>query len=299
MWGAIALVLAACLGCGGGGGSDRRTRGDASVGGSVVATVDGVGIGADDAARYAQVHHKPLRESVHELESIELLAAESERRGLAQLRSVREGTVLAAVQRLLEIEVEEPTEHVTPEQVAAAYEENRARYTVPELRASTHVLVRLGEGASEEQVARATTFVRGVLDSARAASDPVELLRTHDATMANGRPVVVEELPPYPRTGALVEPYAEAMFSLDAPGIVPEPVRTRFGVHGIVLTAITPERVTPLSDVQEALTAEVRNRARAERLAALLARIEREAPPTRNEAAIRSALARMGQQEAP
>jgi parvulin-like peptidyl-prolyl isomerase len=69
--------------------------------------------------------------------------------------------------------------------------------------------------------------------------------------------VKAEALPPFDRKAALAPEYSAAMFSLPAPGVVPEPVRTSFGWHAIRVTEILPAEETPYEKAAPILRGEL------------------------------------------
>ena len=51
--------------------------------------------------------------------------------------------------------------------------------------------------------------------------------------------------------GSTVDEFEQALEAADAPGILPEPVETRFGFHIIRIDRIIPERILPFKQVQQ------------------------------------------------
>jgi parvulin-like peptidyl-prolyl isomerase len=96
-------------------------------------------------------------------------------------------------------------------------------------------------------------------------------------------------LPPFPRRGALEEPYAEALFATPVGELHPSVVRTSYGFHVILVTEEVPEEVTTFEEaapeIREALVLEGR--------AELLSRILREAADERGVEMEESAIARI------
>ena len=99
----------------------------------------------------------------------------------------------------------------------------------------------------------------------------VVIEHTEDTGNANG---VIEEM----FKGQMVRTFEEAAFSLENVGDLSGPVVSQFGVHVIQLLGRTPESYRPLSDVEAALIAKLKNKRRQE--AASLVRTDpRRNPP--------------------
>ena len=294
----LAMLLVAAIGCGGhahdGGSRGPRVRGSARVGGRVVATVDGVGITVAEAARASGETGRALRESVRLLEDEQLLAAEAQRRGLGRDRAVRIATDQALVQALLvrEVEAAVPESSVTVEEIATAYEAQRARFRRPERRASVHVLARVPPGAEASVDARARDVVVRAIAAIRASAD-------HQAAALAWQPpeglafeIRQEQVPAISRDADAAEPYKAALFAARGPGLWPEPVRTVYGWHAIVITQIEPARSDSLEDASPELRREIAIRRRAVRLEELIREIAGRELLERDERAIAAAVAR-------
>jgi len=102
----------------------RREQGAATVGGDVLATVDGRPITVDEVRRVVRETELGPRQALLRLEERELLAGEASRAGYADDPEVRRATRQAMVQALLEREVEErvTAESITEEAIRARFE---------------------------------------------------------------------------------------------------------------------------------------------------------------------------------
>ena len=107
----------------------RRELGGATVGGDVLATVDGRPITADELRRVVRETELDPREALVRLEERELLAGEASRAGYADYPDVRRATRQAMVQALLEREVEQrvTAESITEEAIRARFETRAAQ----------------------------------------------------------------------------------------------------------------------------------------------------------------------------
>jgi peptidyl-prolyl cis-trans isomerase D len=138
-------------------------------------------------------------------------------------------------------------------------QEQTARFTLPPRVHARHILFALSSEASEEDRNKARATATEVLTRARSGEDFATLAKTYSqdtATAPNGG-----DLGFFSR-GRMVKPFEEAAFNLSAGGIS-ELVETPFGLHIIKAEAVEPERVRPLTEVQEEIRQELmRTRAR-------------------------------------
>nr|MDQ3037852.1 peptidylprolyl isomerase [Myxococcota bacterium] len=142
--------------------------------------------------------------------------------------------------------------------------------------------------------AAAERFARRALERLRAAEDPIAEAHAIESeeSARTGRHfrVSVEELPPAARGDHLVPEYLDAIFGLDAPGVLTEPVRTSFGWHAIVLTEIVPAWRAPADEVEEIVREELAIEARAQRLEELVRELAGRTAIELDQAAIAEAL---------
>lgn len=126
----------------------------------------------------------------------------------------------------LQQQMAESAESPSTEEVEAYSKENRR------IKAQ-HILLRVGEDASETSVDSARSAATALIDSAEAGVDFSGLAQRH-----SDGPSAEEggDLGFFTRE-QMVDPFAEAAFALsDSGDVAPEPVRTRFGFHVIRLT---------------------------------------------------------------
>jgi peptidyl-prolyl cis-trans isomerase C len=265
-----ALVLVLCAACGGSGTRERSNAGGALTQG-VVANVDGTAITVADVQRLCERGALTPRAALERLEAEALLAREAERRGFSAVDAVDRVGQQALVQALLAADVER--EEPTAAELDEAYAKSGERFHTPERRVATHVLAVLPAKPSPEMEAMEREFATDVIQKLKAAADPstvMEALRHADAPFT----VRVEALSPAPRDGMFVPEFTRAMFSLEKPGIVPEPVRTQFGWHAIWLRQILPEQRIPEAEARAQLAQELTLSKRQRRLDALLKQLE-------------------------
>jgi peptidyl-prolyl cis-trans isomerase D len=231
-----------------------------------VATVDGHGITVAEVESFARTSGEAPRAAYDRLLTLELLAAEAERRGYEGRPAVRHTRAQAMVQELLRARIEEVVTpaSISAEAVAERYEAQRDHFAPPERRASRHLLVRLPEDASPADEARARALAGDVLrDARRPEASPAEVFARYGAReIASPLEIRVETLPPLPRQGALEDPFAAALFATDAGALHPAIVRTRYGFHVIEVTEVSSQPAVSLAEaepeIREALALEGR-----------------------------------------
>jgi parvulin-like peptidyl-prolyl isomerase len=272
------LVLLVCLAlaaaCGGRGPRERSGKSSALAHG-IVANVDGTPISVGEVQALCERGGLTPKLALERLEAEALLAAEAERRGYASIDPVEQVGRQALVQALLAEDVESQTPSAAD--LDAAYAKNLARFRRPELRTATHVLASLPKQPTPEQDAAARAFVQDVILKLKAAADPNPVLEAIQRSTDPNLPVRVEVLPPAPREGMFVPEFTAALFSLEKPGIVPQPVRTPFGWHAIWLREILPEERVPESVARAQLTRELELELRQKRLEVLLRQLQERA----------------------
>ncbi|ODN68781.1 peptidylprolyl isomerase [Methylobrevis pamukkalensis] len=127
---------------------------------------------------------------------------------------------------------------ITPEQVTAEYERNKASYGKPERRLVQRIL-----------------FPNA--DEARAALDRINGGMTFDALAAErGLADADYDLGTVAKADVVDPAIADAAFALAAPGMS-EPVETRFGAALVRVVAIEPESVAPLAEIEPQIRAEL------------------------------------------
>jgi|SRR5262245_1224136 len=150
---------------------------------------------------------------------------------------------------------------VSDDEVAAAYEHDKTtRYSVGEQRCAAHILLKVGEKAAPDLVAKTEKKAKALLKRAKAGEDFAALARKYseDSSAGNGG-----DLGCFPR-GQMVKEFDDTAFSL-SPGGVSDLVHTRFGFHIIKLKDIKPPRTTSLDEARDRIRQELTlERARAE-----------------------------------
>jgi peptidyl-prolyl cis-trans isomerase C len=246
-----------------------------AFGPDVVGRVDGQPIRASEVDHLAEVAGLPAQTALSRLTAERLLEDEAERRGYGARTQTEYVARQASVQTLLERAVEQaPQTQVSQTEIDAAYAAARDRFEVPELRTATHVLAALPQNASAEQERAARAFCASAIRRLQTDPDREATLEDLRAEQPGDFQVQVQQLPASPAQGMFVPEFAAALFSLTAPGVVPEPVRTQFGYHAILVTDIAPAHNTPRSEADAALRSELETKKRKARIDAVLGELK-------------------------
>lgn len=205
-----------------------------------VAVVDGVPITTKRVAHLAKETGRSPQEVVEGLIDFELLAAEAERRGLADDDDVIHTARKAMIQRYLEREFEgqHSISHVPDEVVERAYAQNIQRFKHPRLRKVAHILVMAKvRSESKERRAKAHRLAGEIAREARKAPD-LSAFRAIGKRFnkTQGFNVHIEEISTAVHDNArLVRPFIDAAMALEKAGDISPPVQTQFGSHVIYL----------------------------------------------------------------
>jgi parvulin-like peptidyl-prolyl isomerase len=252
--------------------------GDAHVGGDVVATVDGIPITVREVEALAREAHLSPQAALRELEDELVLSRAAERAGLAAAPEVADETRRAAVRALLHrvIEPAHTPEAVTDAEIEARRQEIASGLSAPETRRASHVLVQIPRDASEARVDAAMRLARQIRDELTTEADPASALDRHTGH-EGAFDLLVEHLDPMARE-QLVAPFADALFGAAAPGLLPEPVRTSYGVHVVVLEEVIPPWEVPREEWEPALRRQLAAEARAAATEALVSQLAEQTP---------------------
>lgn len=144
---------------------------------------------------------------------------------------------------------------ISDEQLEKSYQENLARYQVPEKRHARHILLKADENSSTETLASQLAKAEVVRAKAMAGEDFTVLAKTFSEgpTKDSGG-----DLGTFTK-GQMVKPFDDAVFSMKE-GEISEVVKTRFGYHVILLEEILPAATVPLAEVREELAKELKNK---------------------------------------
>jgi len=136
------------------------------------------------------------------------------------------------------------------EELRRRYEAARQRYLTPEARRASHVLIEVGaERDQQEARALAVQIQQRLLDG----EDFAELAEEYSddpGSRAEGGDLG------WIQPEDMVAPFEDALYGLDEPGAISEPVETRFGYHIIRLEEIRPPEGMSFEEAREEILAE-------------------------------------------
>ncbi len=310
----VAALLGACgsegpaspvLGAAVAGGAPTAAGGSAVAGvgrRAVVARVGDARILAGEVVDLARATGLSPRAALDRLVGEALLGREAARRGYGARPEVVAETQRASVRAWLAAEVERalPPSAVTEEEIATSYAAQRARFVHPEERIAVHVLLPLAADAGEARAETARRLAEQALAALRSEGPAAALARfKQDPHALSGAfSIVAEEVPGLVRGGAFDPAFLDAVFALPGPGLVPAPVRTRFGWHAIVVVAMRPDATLSLDAARDVLRAELTAERRKARLDALAAALAAKTPP-QVDARVATRLAQLAAEETP
>jgi hypothetical protein len=284
-WGlALCAVLVACQGAKSGT-TDSRAGDGSSVGGAVIATVDGAPIttrAVEDAARATGLS---AADALSRLVEEELLAAEAMRRGHGDADSVDRVKRQSAVQMLLESAVEGTVkpDTISVTTVDQAFAANAARFRHGERRESAHILFMIKPTSPPDANERAQRLAKAAIADLRESTDYAATVDALNGTFREGMQVFAEIVPAFEQDAKADRNYVDALFALTKPGVVDHPVRSVFGWHAIALTKIIPAKEESRTEVDGMLRKELLVPERRRRLDGLLGELEQKTPVSRDE----------------
>lgn len=246
----------------------------AEVGGEVVSTVDGEPITLSQVRETAtRLHLSPL-DALRRLQSELAIVHRAERTPLVRDAEVEQARRRAAVRALLRTQIEamHMPEAETPEAVEERHAQIADRLVQPEHRRSTHVLVPIAQDAEPARLDAARRIAERLLASITQAQAEGALSTIAAMDAAAGThgafEVAVEHLPSFARSD-VETPFADALFSMSAPGLYPSVVQTSYGFHILYMEEIVPPWEVPRDEWEPALRRQLSVEERAEALIAL------------------------------
>jgi peptidyl-prolyl cis-trans isomerase D len=146
---------------------------------------------------------------------------------------------------------------LTDDELRKFYDDNlKARFTAPEERRASHILIQADASASTEQKAAARAKATALLEQARAnPAGFADLARKNSQDTASAP--LGGDLE-FSRRGAMASKALEdAVFSLE-PGKPGGPVESEFGYHVVIVTAVRGGKARPFDEVKPEILAELR-----------------------------------------
>lgn len=153
---------------------------------------------------------------------------------------------------------------VTEDELKRRYESELSRYTQPEERKASHILLTVAKDAPETEVAAAQAKMEEI--AARVAKRPADFGRIAKEVSQDPGSASRDGDLGYFSKGMMVKPFEEAAFALK-PGETSAIIRSDFGLHLIRLTGIRPAKSEPYSAVRAQIETEARAQLAARRYA--------------------------------
>ncbi|MFO7803716.1 MAG: peptidyl-prolyl cis-trans isomerase, partial [Desulfovermiculus sp.] len=137
-------------------------------------------------------------------------------------------------------------QEIAPEEIETYYDRHKDEFTRPEQVKARHILIRVDQEASEEDVHKAREQIDAAAERVEQGADFAQVAKdvSQGPSAEQGG-----DLDWFGRD-SMVPDFEKAAFALQ-PGEVSEPVRTKFGFHLIKVTDRREAGVQPLDEVQE------------------------------------------------
>lgn len=157
---------------------------------------------------------------------------------------------------LLTLDAAEQAVQVSDDELRAVYDQSKAeRFSTPEERHASHILIAAPATASADDKAKAKALAEDVLKQVKAAPARFgDLARKH--SQDPGSAEKGGDLGSFGR-GLMVKPFDDALFAMKS-GEITGPVETQYGYHIIRLDGIQGGQVTPFEKVKAQIAGEVR-----------------------------------------
>jgi len=132
---------------------------------------------------------------------------------------------------------------VDDDAISRFYEENKAKFALPEQVRARHILRKLGAGSSDAERQAARELLEDIRRQVEAGGDFAALAREHSEDGSAERGGDLGFFGP----GMMVKTFEQAAFAL-SPGEISDIVETHFGLHLIQLLERKPGGLAPLAD---------------------------------------------------
>jgi peptidyl-prolyl cis-trans isomerase D len=136
---------------------------------------------------------------------------------------------------------------VTQADLQTYYDKTKSHYVQEETRHAHHILIAVSDPKDPKADAAALAKAQQVLAQLKAGKDFGQLAKEYSAdpgSAAHGGDLG------WASRSVYVPPFANALFSMQQPGLYPQPVKTQYGYHIIRLDAIRPAQVQTLDQVK-------------------------------------------------
>lgn len=134
---------------------------------------------------------------------------------------------------------------VSDDEIEVYYEDHPDEFHNPKTVEARHILIKLNQDASPEEVAKAKERIEAVLQKAKDGQDFAELAKENSEDSSKDKGGYLGTF----KRDAMVKPFSEKAFSMKA-GELSDPVRTRFGWHIIKVEKVNQATTTSFADAK-------------------------------------------------
>lgn len=134
---------------------------------------------------------------------------------------------------------------VSEDEIEVYYEDHPDEFQKPKTVEARHILIKLNQDASPEEVAKAKERIEAVLQKAKDGQDFAELAKENSEDSSKDKGGYLGTF----RRDAMVKPFSDKAFSMKA-GELSDPVRTRFGWHIIKVEKVNEATTTSFADAK-------------------------------------------------
>jgi len=131
-------------------------------------------------------------------------------------------------------------------EISEYYEEHPDEFQNPKTVEARHILIKVNQDATDEEVAKAKEKIEDPLKKARQGQDFAELAKQYSEGPSKDKGGYLGSF----RREAMVKPFADKAFAMQA-GEISDPVRTQFGWHVIKVDQVNEASLTSLADAKD------------------------------------------------
>ena len=135
---------------------------------------------------------------------------------------------------------------VSDDEIKAYYDEHPKDFQNPKTVEARHILIKVDQNASPEDVAKAKERIENILKKARDGQDFAELAKQYSEGPSKDKGGYLGTF----RREAMVKPFSDKAFSMKA-GEISDPVRTQFGWHIIKVEKVNEATTTSFADAKQ------------------------------------------------
>ncbi|UCD78049.1 MAG: peptidyl-prolyl cis-trans isomerase, partial [Desulfobacterales bacterium] len=135
---------------------------------------------------------------------------------------------------------------VSDDEIGAYYDEHPNEFQNPKTVEARHILIKVDQNATPEEVAKAKERIETILQKAKDGQDFAELAKQFSEGPSKDKGGYLGTF----RREAMVKPFSDKAFSMQA-GEISDPVKTQFGWHIIKVEKVNEATTTSLADAKQ------------------------------------------------